>query len=46
MNKVPESLRKSLYDYIEKNEEDIVENLLKQGFPEDKETDNEDSENK
>lgn len=45
MNKVPDSLRKSLYEYIDESEEEIVDNLLKQGFPKTNESEDEETEN-
>lgn len=46
MNKVPDSLRKSLYEYMDKSEDEIVDTLLKQSFPKTKKSENEETENK
>lgn len=41
MNKVPDSLRKALYNYMDKSEDEVVDNLIKQGFPDKQEEDEE-----
>lgn len=44
--KVPKDLRKSLYDYLKREETGYVEDLIKSAFPENNKSKNKDNDNK